>query len=157
MRIIPVKLPHFKASVPCSVDDKDYEMLSKHKWCQSQGYAVSNLSRKTHKKRRIRMHQILMNTPKGMHTDHIDGNPINNQKSNLRVCTASQNLMNRGRTRINRSGFKGVSWHKVTKKWQARIKVKRKEMHLGYFKIPEAASEAYKEAAKKYHGEFYAT
>ncbi len=89
-----------------------------------------------------------------MVVDHIDGNPLNNQKSNLRVCTQTENIRNRKLNSNNTSGFKGVSWIKRQKKWKATITLNKKQIHLGYFFYPEEAYAAYKEASTKYHKEY---
>jgi hypothetical protein len=86
--------------------------------------------------------------------DHIDGNRSNNSFSNLREATISQNHFNIGKTASNKTGFKGVSWFKRTRKWRARITVSRKGRTIGYFDTKEEAHEAYKAAAAEYHGEF---
>jgi hypothetical protein len=86
--------------------------------------------------------------------DHIDGDGLNNRRDNLRVATHAQNLRNRGKNKNNKSGYKGVYWHKATKKWKAQIKVNGKEKYLGLFDNPEDAHKAYCEAAKELHGKF---
>ncbi len=84
--------------------------------------------------------------------DHIDGNSLNNRRSNLRIVTNAQNLQNRSKTKFNTSGFKGVSWTKGH--WAAQIGENGQRHHLGLFDTPEQAYQAYCEAAKLYHGEF---
>src|ERR1043165_3940616 len=84
--------------------------------------------------------------------DHIDGNGLNNRRSNLRLATYAQSSMNRGRNIKNSSGYKGVDLKDG--KWRAEIQVSRKKVYLGRFSTPEEAYAAYCEAAKKYHGEF---
>jgi len=88
--------------------------------------------------------------------DHINHNKKDNRLSNLRQATASENHMWGGKTPIksNKSGFRGVSWHKHSKKWQAAIKVNRKSFHLGLFTCRIAAAIAYDDAAVKHFGEF---
>lgn len=89
-----------------------------------------------------------------MVVDHINGNTLDNQRINLRICTHQQNLCNRGSTRGNTSGFKGVVWHKHRRKWVAKIKVNYKTYHLGLYATPEEAHLAYQRAAATLHGEF---
>ena len=86
--------------------------------------------------------------------DHIDGNGLNNCRSNLRIATSSQNMQNSKKSKANTSGFKGVSYHRRAQKWCAAISVNGKNKYLGLFESPEKAHEAYCEAAKKYFGEF---
>lgn len=86
--------------------------------------------------------------------DHINGDPFDNRIANLRLCDNSLNGANRGPTILNTSGFKGVCWHKKTRKWMAQIGVRGARYHLGYFDDPAEAHAAYAAAATKYFGEF---
>lgn len=86
--------------------------------------------------------------------DHKNKDQLDNKWDNLRLATRSQNQMNRGLQSNNTSGYKGVVWHKIIKKWVARIKIDNKTKHLGCFTSPEEAFVAYCEAAKVLHGEF---
>lgn len=87
--------------------------------------------------------------------DHKDMNRTNNAFTNLRDCTKSQNLMNTKKSKANKSGHKGVSWHKATKKWMTAITVQGKSIYLGVFNSAEDAAMIYKNYAKSLHGEFY--
>ena len=100
----------------------------------------------------IRMHRQITNAPDGMELDHWDGDGLNNQDENLRICTKSQNMANRGRNHNNISGYKGVSRH--GKKWRAEIHFEGKDINLKSWDTPEEAASAYDKAAKHYHGEF---
>ena len=82
--------------------------------------------------------------------DHINRDKSDNRISNLRLATHEQNAQNRLKNCKNTSGYKGVTWHKRDKRWQAAITIKGKVLHLGYYKNPEQASIAYIEASKKY-------
>lgn len=92
------------------------------------------------------------NWPQG-HIDHVNQVKTDNRISNLRIATQRQNACNRGKSKNNTSGYKGV--YIYGKKFTARINVRRKCVHLGYFADAQSASEAYVNAAKKYHGEFW--
>lgn len=134
------------------VDDEDYDSLMQWKWLYTKGYAARRKSCGANGKRRwetILMHRVIMNTPKGMSTDHIDGDPLNNQKSNLRICTHAENMRNTTNNRKNNtSGYKGVTRSKFGKRWVARIKVNNRTKHIGVFDdIKDAASAYNKEAA----------
>ena len=87
-------------------------------------------------------------------TDHINGVRNDNRWINLRQATNSENQRNQGKPITNTSGYKGVSWNKRAKKWLAKIKHMNHDIHLGYFDSPEAAHQAYIEAAEKLHGDF---
>lgn len=100
------------------------------------------------------LHRILINPPQGMEVDHIDGDGLNNRRSNLRLTTHSENCRNRRRRSDNKSGFKGVCWNNSRRKWQAQVHAGGKTNHLGYFTSAEAAHVVYCEAAARLHGEF---
>jgi hypothetical protein len=138
------------------VDDSDFDELSKHKWCyRSDGYAVRMSSYPNPKI--IRMHRVIAGTPDGMDTDHINGDKLDNRRANLRTCTRSENMRNDGKHSDSTSGYKGVTWRKDTKKWQAQLGVKYKHINLGSFDTAEEAARFYDVAANAYHGEFART
>jgi hypothetical protein len=130
------------------VDDEDYEELSKYKWHAVRKYGNKYYAVRTYNKRPIQMHRVIMKTPLNLVVDHLDGNPLNNQKSNLRNCTASDNAQNIR----NRDGYQGVHWCSTHHKYLCYISIKGKSIHLGYFITEEAAALAYNEAALKYYG-----
>lgn len=138
-----------------TVDDDMYEYLSQWKWyaikARTTFYAVRNIGHSPFQKR-VWMHRVIMNTPNEMDTDHWDGNGLNNQRDNLRVCTNTQNQANKNKQTNNTSGHKGVFWN--LGKWHAKIGVNGQVVHLGTFSNIEDASRAYDEAAQKYFGEF---
>lgn len=90
-----------------------------------------------------------------MEIDHINGARADNRLANLRLATRSQNAINSGAKPSNTSGFKGCHWNKKDKKWCVQGSSNGKRYSLGRFTTVEAASEAYREFSKKYHGEFY--
>jgi hypothetical protein len=139
------------------VDDEDYDWLNQWKWCFHDGYAT----RRNLKNTTLRMHRLIMDPPNGMDIDHANGNGIDNRRFNLRVCTRAQNVMNSIVRSDNKSGFRGVSWHKVQKKYVAYIYLtkfgKPKQMRLGNFYDAVDAAHAYDEAARQLFGEFART
>ncbi len=104
--------------------------------------------------RKLLMHRVLMGDPSCLEVDHRDCDGLNNRRTNLRMATSSQNGMNRRIQSNNTSGLKGVSWSRRYGKWQAQVKIRRKAIHLGYFKSPEDAHAAYCEASADLHGDF---
>lgn len=79
------------------------------------------------------IHREIMNTPKGMHTDHINGNGLDNRKRNLRVVTRVVNNQNRKLSKNNLSKTNGVFWNKLAKKWNVEISVEGKSKYIGVF------------------------
>jgi hypothetical protein len=86
--------------------------------------------------------------------DHIDGNGLNNQRSNLRASSQAENMRNRRRNIANVAGFKGVSPTRDGSKWRARIWRDDTSVHLGTFATPEGAARAYDAAAMAQFGDF---
>ena len=140
---------------PFYFDIEDYDKIKEYKWRISlDGYVVSAAT-KDHKE--IRMHRLIMDCPKGKVVDHINHCKSNNCKNNLRICTHSENMKNKKKSKNNTSGITGVTWKKRDKRWEAQITVDNKIIHLGYFKTIEEAAKARKEAEIKYFGEFACT
>lgn len=109
---------------------------------------------------RLFLHRVILervlgrSLEKGESVDHYDNNGLNCSRCNLRVATNPQNAANRSAQKNNKSGYKGVALCNDRPKWQSKIKVNGKAIHLGYFDTPEKAYAAYCEAAVKYFGEF---
>jgi len=143
-----------------TVDDDMYSYLMQWKWYARKGtntfYAERN-SGGIFSRRCFSIHRVVMDAPDNMLVDHIDGNGLNNCRSNLRVCTHSENMKNSQKHSNNTSGYKGVAWDEENKKWRAHIMVNRKHIQLGRFSTPEEAARVYDVAAKLYHGKFAKT
>src|SRR6185369_7879503 len=88
---------------------------------------------KNGKRKHIYLHRLIMDCPKGMNIDHIDHNRLNNQKFNLRICTTKQNIANQKIRIDNTSGYSGVHWSNVAKKWQAVISINGINKYIGIF------------------------
>jgi hypothetical protein len=86
--------------------------------------------------------------------DHINCKRDDNRWENLRAATRSQNLANTRLSAKNKSGFKGVFWHKAAQKWCSEIRVNGTRLHLGYFDDASKAAQAYQESARSHHGQF---
>jgi len=153
------------------IDDEDYEKIVEaikykngkpgkwyaHKTCAGSGYyAFAGDHRKS-------MHRVIMDPPKGMDIDHINGNTLDNRKENLRICTRSQNSQNRKLRSDSASGYKGVYKHKarnLKKPFEAYIGDSEtsypstKHINLGCYTTAEEAARARDKKAKELHGEF---
>ena len=86
--------------------------------------------------------------------DHKDRNPSNNALSNLREATVSQNALN-SVNRTNTSGYRGVTWNKRAKKWQAQARLNNRYHYLGVFESSEDASSAFEAFSRTHHGQFF--
>ena len=133
------------------VDAADFEWLSQYRWCLYGGkYAGRYEKGKT-----ILMHRMIMQTPPGMVTDHIDGNGMDNLRGNLRNCTRQQNLWNRAK-RLTTSAckYKGVFRDKRRGKIFAKLSLADGPIWLGYHDTEEAAARAYVRKAVECFREF---
>lgn len=136
------------------VDDADYAYVSNFKWHMQGNYIVHSKSMYEH----ISLHRMLMaaelaDTPANTQVDHIDGDKFNNQRSNLRICTPSQNASNWRTPRSKKSTkYRGV--HLNRKVWAVYINVNGKSIFGGTFKSDIQAAHRYDELAKLHHGEY---
>lgn len=116
------------------VDVEDVPKVAGIKWhLTDTGYAVNRTNGTN-----IRAHRLIMNTPIGMDTDHINRDKLDNRKSNLRVCTRSENLHNKQAT--------GVWLDKRRGTWQAEITINGTKRYLGAHKTREEAIKTYRHA-----------
>lgn len=136
------------------VDDDDYEILKDYKWyVGTHGYA-QRCKYKNGRTEAILMHRVILNARDGELVDHINGNKLDNRKENLRIANQAQNMRNCGIRATNTSGYKGVRFHKASKKWKAEITKDYKNYHIGMFDTPEEAARAYDAKAVELFGEF---
>lgn len=139
------------------LDAIDKQWAGQYKWHEcGRGYAARSV-----RGRNILLHREIIKKkleideiPKGLMVDHIDGNMLNNTRSNLRLCTPQQNAQNRKRHRNNTSSVKGVYFHKQNRRWCADICYMGKIRHLGYYHTLEEAARARRKAEKELFGEF---
>lgn len=146
-----VKLSGKESNPVMICDADDWERLKEYPWhcSKSGGYAVTNVS-VGDKHTVVKFHQLIMGQRKGFLIDHINRNPLDNRKENLRFVTPTANLINKGLTVRNKSGIKGVSWRNDSNKWRAQITLNGKIYCLGSYESKEDAIKARKAAEEKY-------
>lgn len=130
------------------IDLEDIDKVKEYKWCLNNTGYIHN------RKNNIMLHRLIMDCPDDKVVDHINHNPLDNRKENLRICTPQQNNMNRSNRYNNTSGVKGVHWDKEYNKWRCQITINKKTIHLGRFNSIEEAIEVRKQAEIKYFGEY---
>lgn len=128
------------------VDDVDYKKALLCPWfMMKKGYAIGTVEGKP-----TYLHRFIMNPPAGMDVDHKNGDKLDNQRKNLRVCTRSQNNANI----VKPDKYKGVHFDKSRQNFLAYIKLNGKMHYLGRYQTAQEAATAYNERACKIFGEF---
>lgn len=135
------------------IDASDAPMVGRYNW------SVAERGQRTYACARFDgvlqyLHRIIATPEEGECVDHINGDGLDNRRSNLRCCVQAENNINRGATCISKSGFKGVSWSKSNNGWIAQIRRDGLRKHIGTFAKAEDAARAYDAAAIEIHGEF---
>lgn len=147
---------HLPNGLQAFVDEEDSDLLERARFSRLRKGGVYLAV--SHRKRGFFIHRLIAERKLGRsltskeHVDHIDGNTMNNTRVNLRLSTSSQNQCNRGKSKRNTTGYKGVTYR--NRKWIAQIGLNGKVYYLGVFDSPEEAHEAYKKAAMELHGTF---
>lgn len=146
MELLTMKELPLRDGIVAWVDECDYPLVSSCKWTLDRnGYVVRKSGG-----RKVLLHRQILNAPQGLDVDHVNRNPLDNRRSNLRICTRSQNSINRGPKPGASSKYKGVCWHSKHDVWVARIC----QTWLGSFPCETDAALAYDEAARTMFGEF---
>lgn len=136
------------------VDDEDYTRVSKLRWCvNNYGYAIRCIYLGKGKSQMIWMHRFVMGElDRKLEIEHKNNKKLDNRKINLRICSRRQNMMNRGLSKHNTSGFKGIV--KSRDRWRAIMNFDGRKVHIGCFSTKEEAAKAYNKKAKELYGEF---
>lgn len=130
------------------IDSEDYEKVSQHSWSVgNRGYVIARINGKIQK-----LHRFVTNAPDGLQVDHEKHDRLDNRKSKLRLCSNSQNAMNRRPHTGSSLGLKGAYPH--AGRFAATICIGGKQVHLGTYDLAEDAGKAYDAAARFYFGEF---
>lgn len=119
------------------------------------GYLRVRVNTKPYSVHRVIYEMLIGPIPKGCLIDHMDQDKSNNKINNLRVCSNSENQKNRGRTKTNSTGYKGVTFNKEANKYRATITLDGVNVSLGHFSTAKEASLVYELRAKEEFGEFY--
>jgi hypothetical protein len=155
MKLIPLTRGKF-----AQVDDEDFERLNKLKWNADKAgdtWYATRLEQKNYKRTKFKMHRFILGiTDSKILVDHKDRNGLNNQKSNLRIATRSQNNANRKSGKNAKSKYLGVTIKKYKNStyYHATMTFNQKRIHIGSYKTEEEAARAYDKVAKINHGEF---
>jgi len=128
-------------------DDDDEALIQSYSWfVRPDGYVCGSLRGPGARAAKNEyLHRVLARPPGKLIVDHINGNKLDNRRANLRCVPYSHNNLNQGNRlrKDNTHGFRGVSQHRPSGLWQARLTVGGKRHNLGYFKTPQEAHEAY--------------
>jgi hypothetical protein len=141
------------------VDDEDFDLVMQYRWTVQERISPRGATWGPYAKATVPgggkivvfMHKLITGYPI---TDHRNGYGLDNRRSNLRPATALQNSHNTRPYAGHSSRFKGVTWHKHTKKWAAQIRINGKNRYLGLFVSEEEAAHAYTEASLAVQGEY---
>ena len=136
------------------INDEDYALVGHLKWYADPQRDNFAAARVTTDRKKVFMHRVILATPDGMHTDHINGNTLDNRRGNLRIVTAVQNSWNRKPRKGHK--YRGVMADPRSEKnpWRARIAVDGRHINLGSHPTEIAAAMAWDKAAREYHGEY---
>jgi hypothetical protein len=141
-REIPLRAQDGSLKAVALVDLEDFEVLGHYRWCLTMwGYVVRNLSRPTRGQVRLHREILGLTTEDERKVDHINGDPLDNRRENLRIVNNSQNGQNR-HYGYGASRFRGVSIHQPTGKWRARCRLDGREYRFGLFDSEEDAARA---------------
>lgn len=141
-------------------DKEDYDLIKDYYWkFDNNGYVKASTLRDGYgcHKSSIFLHRLILNCSDDEIVDHINGNKSDNRRSNLRICTHSQNSMNRHTTSHNKCGKVGVTYRAYKNKYEAYIYVNGKNIYLGCYTDKDDAIKARIKAEQKYYGEFAET
>ena len=158
LRLIMAKEIELTNGMKALVDDEDYDNLLNYKWrCLKNGkthYAIFG-KRINGKYINIWMHRMIMNAKdRKSEVNHINHNGLDNRKENLRITTHDKVIIQSQVSDKKQSKYKGISYHKPTNKWRARININGKTTYLGYYNNEIEAAKSYEKKAIELYGEY---
>jgi hypothetical protein len=133
------------------IDTEDIELLRPYKWYKN---TAQYIQARVKDVGQVYLHRFIMGNDNPLKIDHINRNRFDNRKANLRFCTDIQNSMNKRGNLNGSSIYKGVCWHKDTRKWLANIMIHNKTQHIGLYELEKDAARAYDKKAKELYGQF---
>lgn len=137
-----------------TVDYKEYKNISSFKWCCTLHGGKKYATRNSKGNRTIYLHRQIMDFPVGLVVDHINGDTLDNRRTNLRICTQKENIRNSKMFNTNTSGYRGVTFRKDRGKWASQIMINDKHISLGMYLDKKKAAKAYNTKSKELFGEF---
>lgn len=129
------------------VDDDDLPLVLPHRWrywYTGSGYAARQIgSSRRGEKKLVMMHRLILDLDGNeVEADHINGNTLDNRRSNLRVVTHAQNMQNRPAHKNGQSSYRGVWWDKDSNRWRAEARLDGKKYCIGLFADEHEADRA---------------
>lgn len=143
--------------VEFKISPEDFERVSAFAWhVRNRGYVARTSRDENWKRRQVHLHRFILGLDRDacVFVDHINGDPLDNRRENLRACSNSENQRNQGLNKRNTTGYKGVCLHKQSGKYRAQIRHQGVRRTIGHFHTPEEAAHAYNKSAISLHGEF---
>jgi len=135
------------------VDDEHFEALSQYTWSCTDSQVRTFMST-TNGPLGFNIVSTILDIPTGLEPDHKDRNVHNNQVSNIRFGTHSQNCANMVKKKPNATGYVGVYWEWRRERYRGQVSNNGKRVSCGYFKTAEEAARARDKKALEIHGEF---
>lgn len=154
MKPIRIRLSKGKYAL---VDGIDAPFLRLFKWHVAGKYAVTKVAPRGQIKQ-IHMHRVILGLGLRQYdsreVDHVNGNHLDNRIANLRTCSHSENMQNRRSKRNHSSKYRGVSWSKQHRKWQANAGHNGKSSYIGRFSSERQAARVAAAKRRELYGEF---
>lgn len=146
---IPISKSEFAV---VDIDDLPLVLDYSPTWCRDSDYAYA-----TNRRNPLAMHRVILNPPKGLDVDHVNGDKFDNRRSNLRLATRSENCANKKIRSDNKTGFKGVFWISTKNRFVVEVEKQGVKKYVGAFKCKYDAATAYNFAAFEIFGVFAKT